>query len=123
MRVPGVGESIRRLSILSPLPVRGLVCSERGTGLRRPVSRNVASERPGHEAGLDLAGIGWGRLPLWSVERDLADGRLVRIAATGLGRQGETIMDAYLAHRTEEPLGPAASALRCALFRHVDQAP
>jgi hypothetical protein len=30
---------------------------------------------------LILAGIGWGSLPLWLIERDLAEGRLVRIAA------------------------------------------
>lgn len=71
---------------------------------------------------LILAGIGWGRLPLWSVERDLAEGRLVRIPAAAVGRHGETIMDAYLAHRTDERFGPAARALREALFRRAQGA-
>jgi DNA-binding transcriptional LysR family regulator len=68
---------------------------------------------------LILAGIGWGRLPLWAVERDLAEGRLVRIPAAGLGRRGESVSDAYLAHRTDEAFGPAAQALRQALRRRV----
>jgi DNA-binding transcriptional LysR family regulator len=66
-----------------------------------------------------LAGIGWGRLPLWAVERDLAAGLLVRVPAAGLGRQGERASNAYLAHRTDEPLGPAAQVLRQALLRRV----
>jgi DNA-binding transcriptional LysR family regulator len=69
---------------------------------------------------LILAGLGWGRLPLWAVERDLIEGRLVRIEAAALGRHGETLLATYLAHRTDEPLGPAARLLRQALLRHVD---
>lgn len=68
---------------------------------------------------LILAGAGWGRLPLWAVERDLAEGRLARIAAEALGPGGETIVDAHLAHRLDEPLGPAARAFRQALLRQV----
>jgi len=66
---------------------------------------------------LILGGLGWGRLPSWAVERDLADGSLVRLGATALGRQGETALAVYLAHRTDEPLGPAARILRQALFQ------
>lgn len=65
------------------------------------------------------AGLGWGTLPLWAVERDLAAGRIVRLPAAGLGRRGERTAQAYLAHRTDEPLGPAAQALREALLRRV----
>lgn len=68
-----------------------------------------------------LAGLGWGRLPLWTIERDLAEGRLVRLAAIALGPQGEAVLGAYLAHRTDEPLGPAARAFRQALLRHAEQ--
>jgi DNA-binding transcriptional LysR family regulator len=68
---------------------------------------------------LILAGLGWGRLPLWSVARDLDEGRLVRLPAAALGRDGETHVEAYLARRMDEPLGPAARALRQALLRHV----
>ncbi|MBC8038100.1 MAG: LysR family transcriptional regulator [Rhizobiales bacterium] len=69
---------------------------------------------------LILAGVGWGRLPLWLVERDLAEGRLIRLDATALGRQGEAVMAGYLAHRTDVPLGPAARVFRAALLRCVD---
>jgi DNA-binding transcriptional LysR family regulator len=69
---------------------------------------------------LILAGVGWGSLPLWLVERDLAEGRLVRIAAAEFGPQGETVVRAYLAHRTDQPLGPAARLLRQALLHHID---
>lgn len=58
------------------------------------------------------AGLGWGRLPGWLVERDLAEGRLVRIG----GRQGEETITAALAHRVEDPPGPAARRLRAALL-------
>jgi DNA-binding transcriptional LysR family regulator len=68
---------------------------------------------------LILAGLGWGRLPLWVVERDLAAGRLVRLPATGLGEAGERAPQAYLSHRTDEPLGPAAQVLRGALLRRA----
>ena len=69
---------------------------------------------------LILAGIGWGSLPLWLVERDLAEGRLVRVAAAEFGQQGETFVRAYLARRTDQPLGPAAIAFREALLRRAD---
>lgn len=70
---------------------------------------------------LIVAGLGWGRLPLWAVERDLAEGRLVRLKLAALGRQGEVAMETYLAHRNDEPLGPAARALRQALLRRADR--
>jgi DNA-binding transcriptional LysR family regulator len=69
---------------------------------------------------LILAGAGWGSLPLWLVERDLAEGRLVRIAVAEFGQQGETFVRAYLAHRTDQPLGPAARVFRQALLRRAD---
>ncbi|MGK9170589.1 LysR family transcriptional regulator [Inquilinus limosus] len=63
------------------------------------------------------AGLGWGRLPAWLVERDLAEGSLVRIPAGALGRQGEEVIAAALAHRIEDPLGPAARRLRQTLLQ------
>lgn len=66
---------------------------------------------------LILAGIGWGNLPLWLVERDLAEGRLVRVPAAEFGPQGETLTTAYLMHRTDEHLGPATRAFCDALLR------
>src|SRR5262249_43088120 len=70
---------------------------------------------------LILAGVGWGSLPLWLVERDLVEGRLVRVAAAEFGQQGETFVRAFLAHRTDQPLCPAARAVREALLRRADR--
>lgn len=66
---------------------------------------------------LIAAGLGWGRLPLWAVERDLADGGLVRLPVAGLGQDGEASTQAYLAHRVDQPLGPAARAFQAAIVR------
>lgn len=59
------------------------------------------------------AGLGWGRLPGWLVERDLAEGRLARIG----GRDGTETVAAALAHRVDDPPGPAARRLRAALLQ------
>ncbi|MGY3138229.1 DNA-binding transcriptional LysR family regulator [Bradyrhizobium sp. USDA 4501] len=64
-----------------------------------------------------LAGLGWGRLPLWQVARDLKERRLVRVETGALGRNAALAMEAYLAHRLDEPLGPAARAFADALTR------
>lgn len=61
------------------------------------------------------AGLGWGRLPFWQVERDLAEGRLLRVPAASLGRDSQIATETYLAHRIDRPLGPAARALAEAL--------
>lgn len=90
----------------------------RDFGVLSPGTWRVSGQDTKHA--LILAGLGWGRLPLWAVERDLAEGRLVRLAAAALGRNGETVAEAYLAHRADEPLGPAARLLRAALLRRVE---
>lgn len=66
---------------------------------------------------LILAGVGWGRLPLWAVERELAEGQLQPLPATALGPQGVAQMQTYLAWRTDRALGVAALALREVLHR------
>jgi DNA-binding transcriptional LysR family regulator len=90
----------------------------RDFGVLSPGTWRVSDNATKHA--LILAGVGWGSLPLWLVERDLAERRLVRVAAAEFGRLGETVVRAYLAHRTDEPLGPAARAFRQALLRRVD---
>jgi DNA-binding transcriptional LysR family regulator len=70
---------------------------------------------------LILSGLGWGRLPRWLVERDLREGRLVRVATTSLGRDARVLYEAYLAHRVDQPLGPAAQAFRETLARIAAQ--
>jgi DNA-binding transcriptional LysR family regulator len=71
---------------------------------------------------LILAGVGWGTLPLWMVERDLAEGRLRRIATAEFGPESETLVRLYLAHRTDVPLGPAGRLLRSLLLESVERA-
>lgn len=68
---------------------------------------------------LILAGVGWGSLPLWLIGRDLAAGQLVRIPVAEFGREGETLVRAYLAHRADAPLGPAGRRFRDALLAQV----
>lgn len=71
---------------------------------------------------LIIAGLGWGRLPEWSVERELAEGKLVRLDVAALGARGKVALQAYLARRIDEPLGPAGRALRQALLLRLDVA-
>lgn len=78
----------------------------RDFGVLSPQTCRVSSQDTKHA--LILAGLGWGRLPLWQVERDLAEGRLVRLPTASLGRNSQVTAEAYLVHRIDEPLGPAA---------------
>jgi DNA-binding transcriptional LysR family regulator len=90
----------------------------RDFGVLSPGTWRVSDNATKHA--LILAGLGWGSLPLWLVERDLAEGRLVRIATAEFGQKGETFVRAYLAHRTDQALGPAARALRQALLQRAN---
>lgn len=87
----------------------------RDFGVISPQTCRVTGQDTKHA--LILAGLGWGRLPLWQVERDITEGRLVRLATTALGRNSEVAMETYLARRIDEPLGPAARAFTEALRR------
>jgi DNA-binding transcriptional LysR family regulator len=105
------------LQIVVPDP--SALTEGRDFGVLSPGTWRVSDNATKHA--LILAGVGWGSLPLWLVERDLAKGRLVPIAAAEFGRQGETFVRAYLAHRTDQPLGPAARLFRQALLRQVNR--
>jgi DNA-binding transcriptional LysR family regulator len=105
------------LQIVVPDP--SALTEGRDFGVLSPGTWRVSDNATKHA--LILAGVGWGSLPLWLVERDLAKGRLVRIAAAEFGQQGETFVRAYLAHRTDQPLGPAARLFRQALLRQVNR--
>jgi len=87
----------------------------RDFGVLSPQTCRVSTQETKHA--LILAGLGWGRLPLWQVEQDLKNGLLVRLHTRALGRRSEITSEAYLAHRLDEPLGPAAQAFRNALMR------
>jgi len=87
----------------------------RSFGVLSPQTCRVSSQDTKHA--MILAGLGWGRLPIWQVERDLSEGRLVRLATNALGRNSQAASEAYVAHRLDEPLGPAAQAFRTALVQ------
>ena len=78
----------------------------RGTSFMLPTEDAIAmSENLGARFGL----------PLWQVERDLAEGRLLRLPTDSLGRGSQVAAETYLAHRIDQPLGPAARVLAAAL--------
>ena len=68
---------------------------------------------------LILAGVGLGRLPPWGLGRDLTGARLARLAVAEFAPRGETVVRAWLAHRTDRPLRHAARLFRAALLRRV----
>jgi DNA-binding transcriptional LysR family regulator len=74
---------------------------------------------------LILAGAGWGNLPLWMVEADLAAGRLARMALSVRRSSAPDRMPLYIIRRVHRAFGPAASGL-CHMmtddFRAVAQA-
>ena len=57
-----------------------------------------------------LAGVGWGRMPISWVERDLQQKRLVSITPEVWVARVPSL-DMRVVHRTDSPLGPAASWL------------
>ena len=108
----GVMEFADHLQIVLSDPSQ--VSEGRDFGVVSPQTCRVSTQDAKH--GLILAGVGWGRLPLWLVKRDLDEGRLVRLSTNLLGRNGELESEVYLAHRLDEPLGPAARQFAEALF-------
>jgi DNA-binding transcriptional LysR family regulator len=86
-------------------------------GVLSPQTCRVTNQDAKHA--MILAGLGWGRLPCWQVERDLREGRLVRLSTKALGRNSQVTAEAYLAHRVDQPLGPVALAFRQALKQHL----
>jgi DNA-binding transcriptional LysR family regulator len=81
----------------------------RDFGVISPQTCRVSSQDAKHA--LILAGVGWGRLPLWLIASDLKTGRLVRLATKSLGRNSEVGLESYLARRLDESLGPAGTRL------------
>lgn len=91
----------------------------RDFGVLSPQTCRVSNQDAKHA--LILAGLGWGRLPEWQVERDLTEGRLVRLSTASLGRDSQLPMEVYLVHRIDEPLGPAARVFGESLARLCGQ--
>ncbi|WP_020594005.1 LysR family transcriptional regulator [Kiloniella laminariae] len=92
----------------------------RDFGVISPQTCRVSNQETKHA--LILSGLGWGRLPLWLVASDLAEKRLVRLDTLTLGRNAQLISEAYLAHRLDEPLGPAGQAFSHALAQIATRA-
>jgi len=86
----------------------------RDFGVVSPARWRVADNMTKHA--LIRAGVGWGSLPLWMIERELREGTLVRLPVAAFAEGGETTLHTYLARRADKPLGPAAAAFRDALF-------
>lgn len=96
---------------IDPTPISGA----QDFGVLSPQTCRVTGQDTKHA--MILAGLGWGRLPHWLIERDLAEGRLVRVATGALGRNAQLPAEAYLAHRLDEAMGPAARAFAETLAR------
>lgn len=85
------------------------ISAGRDFGVVSPQTCRVNTQDTKHN--LILGGAGWGRLPQWLVERDLNRGTLVRLNVSAMGRNGQSTSSAYIAHRRDEALGPAAQKL------------
>lgn len=110
--VDDIGEHLQ-IVLIDPTPLS----AGRDFNVLSPRTWRVGTQ----EAKRDLieAGVGWGRLPLWTVEAALRDGRLLRLGARNLGPAAETSEQAYVAHRRDRVLGPAARAFREELLGRV----
>ena len=60
---------------------------------------------------LILAGAGWGNLPQWMVEADLAAGRLAYVALAARQSAAPARVPVFIIRRIDLPFGPAASGL------------
>ncbi|WP_298426428.1 LysR family transcriptional regulator [Rhodoblastus sp.] len=78
--------------------------SGREYGVFSPTSWRLADLYAKHS--FLLSGLGWGSMPLHAVERDLAEGRLVRLATPQAPYDG-MIVPMAAAYRTSAPPGPA----------------
>lgn len=85
-----------------------LLSEGRDFGVLSPGTWRVNTQQAKHD--FILAGHGWGRLPAWLVEKDLAQGRLVRLPTPALGPDGIATVQSYLARRIDVPMGPVAQA-------------
>lgn len=117
----GAGTSLELMDVVDQLQI---VLSD-ASGISAGQDFGVISSQTCHVNSQDakyhliLGGAGWGRLPHWLVERDLNQGMLVRLNVTALGFNGELTSTAYLAHRRDKGLGPAAQKLADQLRIHL----
>ncbi len=107
------GQSLEALDLADHLQIvlsdPSPISEGRDFGVISPQTCRVNTQDAKHN--LILGGVGWGRLPFWLVERDLEQGRLIRMNVSALGRNGEVVSEAYIAHRLDESMGPATRQL------------
>jgi DNA-binding transcriptional LysR family regulator len=90
----------------------------RDFGVLSPGTWRVSDNTAKHA--LIIAGIGWGSLPLWLIDRNLAEGAPRPDRGSGVRAAGRNI-DARLSGAQDGPtLGPAARLVRQALLRYVE---
>ena len=94
---------------------RSPLTDQRDIGVISPRTCRVGGQDIKHA--MIRAGLGWGRLPGWLAAEDIASGRLVRVETGVLGRRGQLPAEAYIGHRLDAPLGPAARSFTAALTR------
>lgn len=94
---------------------RSPLTDQRDIGVISPRTCRVGGQDIKHA--MILAGLGWGRLPGWLAAEDLANGRLARVETGVLGRRAKLPAEAYVGHRLDAPLGPAARSFAAALAR------
>jgi DNA-binding transcriptional LysR family regulator len=71
---------------------------------------------------LILAGVGWGNLPLWMVEDDLAAGRLAQVPLAARGTREPDRLPLHIIRRIDRQFGPAASGLCTMLIEEFRRA-
>ncbi|AKJ31271.1 LysR substrate-binding domain-containing protein [Caldimonas brevitalea] len=111
----GAAELVQHLQIVLEDPTD--LSEGRDFGVLSPQTLRVQAQEA--KRALILAGAGWGRLPRWSIERELAEGQLVSLPLKVFGRRGAALTATYLARRMDQVLGPAGTALRDALHRRA----
>lgn len=68
-----------------------------------------------------LAGLGWGSMPAWMVEADIAAGKLVELEVEAAAWPGGNLVTAYALHRRDTPPGPAGRWLINRMREHAAQ--
>lgn len=68
-------------------------------------------------------GLGWGSMPIWMIQADLATGRLTELVAESAVWPDGNQMTMYALHRRDAPPGPAGRWLIKRLREHVMQCP
>ena len=86
----------------------------RDFGVMSPQTVRVATQEA--KRALIVGGVGWGRLPRWSIEAELEQQRLLPLPTAAWGPEGEVATRSYLAHRLDQAMGPAAQCFRESLF-------